>query len=379
VIELTFNRYSLPIAIATVIAIVFGLLLLFSRNRNNNADRYLALILIIIALWNTSLLILDLGLYRYAAGIIWIPFNYTLALGPCFYFYVRYMTNTELLSEQTIWPHFVPVILEVCLFFIEVYQGIPQSIGYYQTEIYKVFNPFINVAALGSFILYGYIARQRIQHYHLWVKNNFSHYHRYTLNWLSRLSSLLLALFTTWSLYLLMNYFLFNQELIIFDYYYFHLLLAFSSIWLSVEAFYKPNIAYPDVATDLKKEPNSNSIPNFELKEKSEWLKTQIEKNNLYLDPELSLRSLAEKLEIHPNFLSRIINVGFNQTFSDCINGYRVKAVLHILEDRTNDHRTFLAIAFDCGFNSKTTFNRIFKKQIGQTPLQFRNNLTKSK
>jgi hypothetical protein len=68
-IELTFNFYSLTLSTAFIIAITFGLLL-FSRNKNKKADRFLAALLFMVALWNASLLVLDLGIYRYALGII---------------------------------------------------------------------------------------------------------------------------------------------------------------------------------------------------------------------------------------------------------------------------------------------------------------------
>jgi len=113
----------------------------------------------------------------------------------------------------------------------------------------------------------------------------------------------------------------------------------------------------------------------IEIVEKAKWLKQQIERDLLYLDPELSLKSLAETINLNSNFVSKIINDGLNQTFSDCINEYRVNAVMKKLSDSTSKNTTFLAIAFDCGFNSKTTFNRVFKKHVGVTPLQFKNNL----
>lgn len=377
-IKLEFNIFSLLISIAFVIALAFGFLLLFSRHQNKQADRFLASLMFIVALWNASILILVLNIHRYAVGIIWVPLTYTLALGPCFYFYIRYMTNTGSIEKPKIWPHFIPVFLEVLLFLIEVYQGIPQRKGYFQTETYLIFNPFVNSFAIISLMIYGYFARKRIRDYHLWVENNYSHYHRYNLNWLYRFSTIFMAFLALWLGYFLIDYFLFNYELSVYDYYPFHLTLAIISIWLSVEAFTKPDVIYPEKTVKLNSDNKSTSVPDEELQEKGSWLKQQIEQNLLYLDPELSLKSLADTLSIHPNLTSRIINDGLEQTFSDCINEYRVKAVIKKLEDRENDKSTFLAIAFDCGFNSKTTFNRVFKKQIGLTPLQYRNDLDKN-
>lgn len=377
-IELTFNIFSLLISVAVIIAVTFGVLLLFRRNKKNKGDRFLASLLFIVALWNASILILDLGIYRYAVGVIWVPLTYTLALGPCFYFYIRFVSDFELNHSPKIWPHFIPVTFEVILFLFEVYQGLPLGVGYYETKTFLVFDPIVSFLAILSFAVYGCFARKRIQTYHNWVKNNYSHYHRYNLNWLLRLSSIFLFFLTLWLCYFLMDYLLFNYQLSFYDYYPFHLILAIISIWLSFEAFLKPDIVYPDKKANSKNNNKSTSMLDKELQDKAIWLNGQIEQNLLFLDPELSLKSLAETLGIHPNQVSKIINEGLDQTFSDCINNYRVKAVINKLKDRQYEKTTFLAIAFDCGFNSKTTFNRVFKKQIGQTPLQFQKNLTKT-
>lgn len=374
--ELTFNTYSLLISIAIIIASTFGVLLFFNRNQNKKADRFLAALLFIVALWNASITILTLGIHQYASGIIWVPLNYTLALGPCFYFYIYYMTNIEKIQQPKMWPHFIPVIFQVGLYLIEVFQGLPLGVGYFDTSTYLFFEPIVTALAIFSLMIYGYISRKRIKMYHLWVENNFSHYHRYNLNWLFRLSTIMLIVLTLWLGYFCIDYFLYDYRLNIFAYYPFHLTLAIISIWMSVEAFSKPQTIFPEKVNTNKITEMPSSSNDEDLKNRAIWLKQQIERDLLYLDPELSLKSLADTIDMHPNTVSKIINDGLQQTFSDCINEYRVNAVINKLSDSNHQNSTFLAIAFDCGFNSKTTFNRVFKKQIGLTPLQFRKNLS---
>lgn len=374
-IELTFNAYSLLISIALIIAVTFGLLLLFSRRQNKKADRYLALVLFIVALWNLSILILDLYLYRFAAGIIWVPVSFTLALGPCYYFYIRFLTDFEFDQNLKIWPHFIPVLFEVFLFLIEVFQGIPQNKGYFQTETYFIFEPIITALAICSFLIYGYLGRKRIQQYHHWVEQNYSNYHRYNLNWLLRLSTLFIILVAFWMGYFLIDFFLFNFQLSFIDYYPFHLFLAVFSIWLSVEAFLNPVIIYSDKVVKSNGNKKLKHEDSAELNDQAKWLKNEIEHHLLYLDPELSLKSLADTLNMHPNYVSKLINEGLNQSFSDCINQYRVDAVLKKLESSSEVNYSMLAIALDCGFNSKTTFNRVFKKFMNKTPIQYKSEL----
>ncbi len=91
-----------------------------------------------------------------------------------------------------------------------------------------------------------------------------------------------------------------------------------------------------------------------------------------YLDPDLSLFSLSEFLHVMPNHLSQTINEKENQNFFDYINKYRINAVkIQILAGKLQEH-TLLGIALDCGFNSKASFNRAFKKYTGLTPTEFK-------
>jgi TolB-like protein/AraC-like DNA-binding protein len=90
-----------------------------------------------------------------------------------------------------------------------------------------------------------------------------------------------------------------------------------------------------------------------------------------FLDPNLSLRSLAEQIDIHPNQLSWLINESLGQNFNEFINHYRVETFIRIAQDPHNAHLTLVALAYDSGFNSKTVFNNFFKKETGLTPRQY--------
>ena len=107
----------------------------------------------------------------------------------------------------------------------------------------------------------------------------------------------------------------------------------------------------------------------------SEELKSKIEnvmvREKLYLEPELSLSDLAQKLKTNTSVLSAAINSNFGKNFNDFVNEYRVEEFKKQIKLSQNQNYTLLAIAFDCGFNSKATFNRAFKKFTGQSPSRF--------
>jgi AraC-like DNA-binding protein len=95
-----------------------------------------------------------------------------------------------------------------------------------------------------------------------------------------------------------------------------------------------------------------------------------------YLKPNLTILELASDLNISTHFLSQIINENFKLNFFDYINKYRVEEVKEKIIDPKYSEYSLLGIALDCGFNSKSAFNRIFKKFTGQTPSEFKTNFS---
>jgi adenylate cyclase len=87
-----------------------------------------------------------------------------------------------------------------------------------------------------------------------------------------------------------------------------------------------------------------------------------------YLNPELTLRSLAEQVSIHPNQLSWLLNEKIRKNFNEFINHYRVEHFKILAKDPANAHISLIGLAYESGFNSKTVFNTFFKKETGMTP-----------
>jgi AraC-like DNA-binding protein len=90
-----------------------------------------------------------------------------------------------------------------------------------------------------------------------------------------------------------------------------------------------------------------------------------------YQDPELSLTTLAQRVSAHPNHLSLAINDTFGESVPSLLNRYRLQHFVSEIEQGALEHRTILDLAFDAGFPSKSTFNRVFKKCYGTTPSQY--------
>ena len=93
-----------------------------------------------------------------------------------------------------------------------------------------------------------------------------------------------------------------------------------------------------------------------------------MDEEEIYLNPSLSLRELAQSLQIHPNKLSWLINENLSKNFNEYINSWRLTAFQQKALDPENSNITLLGLAYESGFNSKSVFNEFFKRSTGLTP-----------
>lgn len=107
-------------------------------------------------------------------------------------------------------------------------------------------------------------------------------------------------------------------------------------------------------------------------KEQVERVERHMEETRPYLEPDISIEGLARNLSLPERTLSRILNQHFGLNFFEFINSYRVEEAKQLLRDPAEKDRPILELMGKAGFTSKSTFNAIFKKQVGKTPSQYR-------
>ncbi|HPI91545.1 MAG TPA: helix-turn-helix domain-containing protein [Deltaproteobacteria bacterium] len=96
----------------------------------------------------------------------------------------------------------------------------------------------------------------------------------------------------------------------------------------------------------------------------------KLREERVYLDEELTLAAMAHALDLQPHQLSRFLNIRLRMSFTMLVNSYRVEEAKVLLKEEPED--TILDIAFASGFNSKASFNRVFKRATGMTPSEYR-------
>jgi YesN/AraC family two-component response regulator len=95
-----------------------------------------------------------------------------------------------------------------------------------------------------------------------------------------------------------------------------------------------------------------------------------------YISMNFNLMAMSKKLDILPNILSMVINTKFNTNFPDFINTYRIKHALTLLAVFEERNLTIESVAYESGFNNRTSFYNSFKKQTGRLPLEYLRNRT---
>ena len=122
----------------------------------------------------------------------------------------------------------------------------------------------------------------------------------------------------------------------------------------------------PDKKTPLIEEETANNYTDKLLKFMND--------EQPYLNPSITLRLLAEQVEIHPNQVSWLLNEKMGKNFNEFINHYRVEHFKELAVDSSNSNFSLIGLAYESGFNSKTVFNTFFKKETGMTPGEYLKN-----
>ncbi len=348
----------------------FTLLLWFTKKARQSANRFLAMALAVVILWIVGILGIDLGIVDYIHFWHWLPLQFSLALGPLIFFYVLKTTRPAFNFRTKDLLHFSSVLLELGAQILEACEGKVTGLSARGAFVSGQLMPALQVLAFISVVIYLHQCRKLIENFYQRLKFDRGDRRRYELRWLNKILTVFGLLTLTGLTVTALNYFQVST-LFLQAYHPLYLLLAVTMICLAANAFLRAESNEPAAHPLLK------PIISEDLKQKGTWLKKAIKEHRYYQDPDLSLKTLAERLDMHTHELSRILNTVLKKSFNDFINEYRVQAVVQKMHDPDYDHITMLGIAVESGFNSQSTFSRIFKQMTGRTPLEYKNDLKK--
>ncbi|RDC63449.1 helix-turn-helix domain-containing protein [Adhaeribacter pallidiroseus] len=374
---------NIMLLIGMVASAFLSSLLILARSIKQPSIQFLTFFLLTISFWLFGIIVKDVTLGLYYPILNWLPFNFTLTLGPSVFFYVKSVCYPEWKSSKKDYLHYLPLIIHVTAQTFYIWEGYTDGVQQPNlTNIYEIINPVVELLTTSSIIVYIALSLKEINLFQIELNLHFSNAGKYKLDWLIKDLRAFAVMWVLWVPFTLYDYLLNNYELPATHYYTVYFLIAATAIWMGIETLLRPALT-----VDLPPQPNyekqpdkeqPNAIPLPELVEKSEWLNREITRGQQYLNPELTLRMLAVELDIHHNTLTRIINQGAGKNFSDYINEYRINEVKRKAMNSSYNHLTLEGIAYECGFNSKSTFIRSFKKLAGMPPAAYLKKLKES-
>lgn len=372
-----FNLFLNILSIFTVFSFLCFTILLFVKKTNHvRANRLLAVIFFAYSLGQIQLFLFNTKLIYSFSFMLNVDFIAITIHSTVFYLFVCEMTGLRIGLNKRLIYLLLPVIVPIVhwLVFLLIFDTPEKVDAYIDAALIKI--P-LNVTLINSYftivnVIYLYLSYKRVKAYSHQIKLYLSNIHKINLLWLKQVTLFFLLAFITIPIFLILmqNMYLnclFGQ--IIFSVFYFFLFFRTihqSAIFSNVDF----TLDNHEIVTKLKYA--RSQIKEEDVAVLYQKIKNCIEKEELYLKPDITLKELSVKtgIPIHP--LSQIINQEFKKTFFELINTYRVEKAKSLLLNKNYATHSIESIGYDSGFGTKSSFFSVFKKFTAQTPLEFR-------
>jgi AraC-like DNA-binding protein len=361
----------------------FFLILLLKSKRENAISDYLLMIWFGIVSCQLMFYYDNLSSVPFAPNFMQIlGFYLPLISSPILYLYVYSFLVGNDFAWKKHWIHLLPfTIFSLICFYLNLTHsdsiifkdGLPIFSNNFPNWLKNTLT--IPLALIPAF--YTVLSLRVLVKYQKLIPENYSYTEKINLNWLKWIVISLLILFVT--LFPLITYginlgIVSPQNL-------FAVVGSVLTFYIFFIGFFglRQTTVFTNISVEINSEKATNPKPSYKNSGLTDEMIDDLfpkvvfymEENKPYLDENLSLTTLAQQLNLTSNQLSQIINQKTSSNFFNFINGYRVEAVKERLKNPAFAHYSILAIGFYCGFQSKSSFNKIFKQMVGKTPLEF--------
>lgn len=337
------------------------------KRGNVSANRYVAILLLALAV----LIIrhsVNIGVDNSISSFLYFLSQGALFLiGPSILFHFKSLAN-QTISARIILKHYsFSIAVTIALMILFIYRDALRNVN--DTSVLKVILFFFISFQIAHLIYYLFISRKEIASY----EAKYGQYHtatsRINLRWMKGLIRIL----SIFSVLVLAMYFLIlsggyysmnnNADLL------FLLGVGLIIIRIVVTSWRQPEVA-SGIYQEESKYKNSplSSSESLILREKLDKL---LKEEQVFKTPELNLNQLAQELEVPTYILSQLINQEYNKNFFNFINDFRIEFASKKINSGELNTLTLAGVAYESGFNSKSTFNRAFKKKMGCTPKEY--------
>jgi AraC-like DNA-binding protein len=365
--------------LSAIILSFFLSVVLMTKGNKTQADYILAVWLGIIGFHLLCFYLFFINQQLDYPTLVVLGFSLPLVHGPFLYLYTMRQTSLARFKKKQM-LHFLPVFLSFLLFTGFYLLPFDQKIEVFRQKGHPFeIQLLINVYAIYlSGIVYVVLSLARLLKYRKGLVNQFSNTDKINFTWLLYL---IIWMAVIWIVILFEH-----EDKFIFG------AAALFVIWLGYFGIrqvrvFSQSTPGPGVVSSLSVTRNYEESKSDDNSDSSKYQKSTLSEQDAsliherlmhlmaeqkpYKNPELTLNELARILEVHPNYLSQVINSKEKKSFYDLINVLRVEEFIKLISKPSNLQYTLLAISYDCGFNSKASFNRNFKKYTGFTPRDY--------
>jgi AraC-like DNA-binding protein len=368
---MSFDILDVILIMAIVQCSIFFVFLL-QRNHRKRANLFLALFFVsqIFACFNIFFLHHQIELVFSHSYLFFIGTPFYFIIGPSLFLYTKSVAFSNYRFTVSDLKHFMFFIIALIFYIIafhiksiETKRILIQSNIFRNSIFFVIYNHILFIQIAGYIIASLLVIRK----YRNLIKQEYSYTHTHNLSWLKLfLFGYLIAWIT--SLLYIINVFIYSNSSLtlqvvnnLFFFTFFNLI------------FYK-GLIQPEIFSGIEEKTKylTSKLSKSDADNYAVLLSSYMESKKPYLNPTISLMELSNLLSIPSRFLSQVINEYYHKNFFDFINQYRIEEAKIMLHDPAYKNKTVLEILYDVGFNSKSSFNAVFKKKVGITPRQFR-------
>ena len=351
------------------------------RNKNPKAACFLAVVLFGLSMNLLFYFAKDVGLMGLYPTLNVFYFPWPMLMAICFYFYVVFSAPFQKKLTPLNVLGFLPFILfsivHVCTRYCRYLHVETCQI---KEDWFSFFNLFEEYSGILFGLFMGFLSYKKINAIEIKIQNTYSNYNESKLKFHKDFLKLALIFILSWAtLFTISTVFLAHKtSLSIF--YFLWLFLVVLLHWVAWTGFIKDEALLPSF------NPKTNVSETTLTPENDDRQKVKIidalnphyvnlislfEREQIFKNSDLSLDSLSEQLGISRSYLSTIINTVTQSNFYHFVNKYRVDYLISLFEKGEHEHYTILSLAYEVGFNSKSTFQSSFKKITNHTPTSY--------
>jgi len=360
----------------TGIIITFFLVVVLASKRNKTeADKILALWLFFTGFHLFLFYLHYKNDYSDFPFLLGLELPMPLVQGPFLFLYTSALTNQNRYKKFNL-LHFIPFLAAILVLIPFYNLSFEEKAAVFKNKGkgYETLISILYAAIVFSGIIYPLLSLQKLIKHRKNINNQFSHTERINLTWLRYL---IIGSGIIWLVII------FSDDQYIFSVVVFYLIFIgyfgvkqvgiFTNQPLS-ENNHSETSTLESVDTENTSEKikyEKSGLTSSELMVIHQRLTQLMKDEKLYKNADLTLTELAQRISVHPNTLSQVINSAEQKNFYDYINFQRVEEFKKTIRLPENQKFTFLSVALECGFNSKTAFNRNFKKATGVSPSEY--------